>query len=160
MKHFLILLLLCVGVPASFAQTNPTTTQTELNNSELREKIRLDYNIPDFSTSKLDPKIIGDRLSKMLRKLQDNSHDSYFNHKLSHIVCEQNPNLKYVTIDKLSIKNISKSGHVMTIKANAMLDKVTAGVKTAEILMSFDNGVSKSQTINELFSYLGRYIKD
>lgn len=160
MKHFLILLLLCVGVPASYAQTTPTTTQTELNNSEFREKLRLDYTIPDFSTSKLDPKIIGDSLSKMLRKLQDNSHDSYFNHKLSHIVCEQNPNLKYVTVDKLSIKNISKSGRVMTIKANAMLDKVTAGVKTAEIVMSLDNGVSNSQTINELFSYLERYIKN
>lgn len=160
MKHFLILLLLCVGVPASYAQTTPTTTQTELINSELREKIRLDYSIPDFSTTKLDPEIIGNRLSKMLRKLQDNIHDSYFNHKLSHVVCEQNPNLKYVTIDKFSIKNISKSGHVMTIKANAMLDKMIAGFKTAEIVMSFDNGVSNSQTINDLFSYLGRYIKD
>ena len=158
MKHFLILFF-AIGVSVSYAQTSPATPQAEQYKSELREKLQLDYSMPDFSTSKLDPKIIGDRLSKMLRKLQDNSRDPFYKSKLSHIVCEQNPNLKYVTVDKLSIKNISKSGHVMTIKANAMLDKMTAGVKKAEIVMSFDNGVSNSQTINELFSYLGRYCR-
>ena len=159
MKQILFILLLSVGVLTTFAQNSAELSKQEQYNQEVRSKLLMDYSIPDFSTSKLDPKIIGDSLSKMLRKLQDNSHDSYFNHKLSHIVCEQNPTLKYVTIDKFSIKNISKSGHVMTIKANAMLDKVTAGVKTAEIVMSFDNGVSNSQTINELFSYLGRYCR-
>ena len=116
--------------------------------------------MPDFSTSKLNPRVIGNRLCKMLRKLQDNIQDPVFNRKLSYIACEQNPNLKYVAIDKFSIKNISKSGNVMTIKANAKLNKITANVKTAEIVMSFDNGVSNSQTVNDLFSDLGKYIKE
>ena len=96
----------------------------------------------------------------MLSKLQDNIQDPVFNRKLSYIVCEQNPNLKYVTIDKFSIKNNSKSGYVITIKANAKLNKIGSNVKTAEIVMSFDNGVSNSQTINDLFSDLGRYVKE
>lgn len=159
MKHFLILFF-AIGVSVSYAQTSPATPQAEQYKSELREKLQLDYTMPDFSTSKLDPEIIGNRLSKMLSKLQDNIQDPVFNRKLSYIVCEQNPNLKYVTIDKFSIKNISKSGNVITIKAKAKLDKMTANVKTAEIVMSFDNGVSNSQTINDLFSDLGRYVKE
>lgn len=159
MKHFLILLLLFIGVTTSYAQTSSVTTQDEQYKSELREKILLDYSMPDFSTSKLNPKIIGDCLSKMLRKLQDHYLDPVFNRKLSHIVCEQNPNLKYVTIDKFSIKNISKSGNVITIKAKTKLSKIAVGVKTAEIVMSFDNGVSDSWAINDLFSDLGRYME-
>ena len=159
MKHFLILFF-AIGVSVSYAQTSPATPQAEQYKSELREKLQLDYSMPDFSTSKLDPEIIGNRLCKMLRKLQDNIQDPVFNRKLSYIVCEQNPNLKYVTIDKFSIKNISKSGNVITIKAKTKFDKMTVGVKTAEIVMSFDDGVSNSQTINDLFSDLGRYAKE
>ena len=160
MKHFLILLLLSIGVMTSYAQTSPVTPQAEQYKSELREKLQLDYSMPDFSTSKLNPRVIGNRLCKMLRKLQDNIQDPVFNRKLSYIACEQNPNLKYVTIDKFSIKNISKSGNVMTIKAKVKLDKIVANVKTAEIVMSFDNGVSNSLSVNDLFSDLGRYIKE
>ena len=159
MKHFLILFF-AIGVSVSYAQTSPATPQAEQYKSELLEKLQLDYSMPDFSTSKLDPEKIGNRLCKMLSKLQDNIQDPAFNHELSYIECEQNPNLKYVTIDKFSIKNISKSGNVITIKAKANLDKMTANVKTAEIVMSFDNGVSNSQTINDLFSDLGRYAKE
>ena len=159
MKHFLILFF-AIGVSVSYAQTSPATPQAEQYKSELREKLQLDYSMPDFSTSKLDPEKIGNRLCKMLCKLQDNIQDPVFNRKLSYIVCEQNPNLKYVTIDKFSIKNISKSGNVMTIKANAKLDKIVANVTTAEIVMSFDNGVSNSLSVNDLFSDLGRYIKE
>ena len=159
MKHFLILFF-AIGVSVSYAQTSPATPQAEQYKSELLEKLQLDYSMPDFSTSKLDPEKIGNRLCKMLCKLQDNIQDPVFNRKLSYIVCEQNPNLKYVTIDKFSIKNISKSGNVMTIKANAKLDKIVANVTTAEIVMSFDNGVSNSLSVNDLFSDLGRYIKE
>ena len=159
MKHFLILFF-AIGVSVSYAQTSPATPQAEQYKSELREKLQLDYSMPDFSTSKLNPKIIGNRLCKMLCKLKDCIHDPVFNRKLSHIVCEQNPNQKYVTIDKFSIKNISKFGNVITIKAKTKLGKHTAGVKTAKIVMSFDNGVSDSQTINDLFSDLRRYIKE
>ena len=133
MKHFLILFF-AIGVSVSYAQTSPATPQAEQYKSELREKLQLDYSMPDFSTSKLDPEIIGNRLCKMLRKLQDNIQDPVFNRKLSYIACEQNPNLKYVTIDKFSIKNISKSGNVMKIKAKVKLDKIVANVKTAEII--------------------------
>lgn len=159
MKYFLILFF-AIGVSVSYAQTSPATPQADQYKSELLEKLQLDYTMPDFSTYKLNPRVIGNHLCKMLRKLQNHIQDPVFNRKLSYIVCEQNPNLKYVTIDKFSIKNISKSGNVMTIKANAKLNKITANVKTAEIVMSFDNGVSNSQTINDLFSDLGRYIKE
>lgn len=159
MKQILFILLLSVGVMTTFAQNSAELSKQE-QYQEVREKLQLDYSMPDFSTSKLNPRVIGNRLCKMLRKLQDNIQNPVFNRKLSYIVCEQNPNLKYVTIDKFSIKNISKSGNVMTVKAKAKFGNSTAGVKTAEIVMSFDNGVSDSPTINDLFSDLGRYIKD
>ena len=160
MKQILLILLLSLGVMTTFAQNSAELSKQEQYNQEVRSKLLMDYSMPDFSTSKLDPEKIGNRLCKMLRKLQDNIQNPVFNRKLSYIVCEQNPNLKYVTIDKFSIKNISKSGNVITIKAKAKLDKIVANVKTAEIVMSFDNGVSNSLSVNDLFSDLGRYIKD
>ena len=48
----------------------------------------------------------------------------------------------------------------MKIKAKVKLDKIVANVTTAEIVMSFDNGVSNSLSVNDLFSDLGRYIKE
>lgn len=56
-------------------------SQDDKNATELRQKLNIDYSLPDFSTSKLDGKIIGTRLALMLLRLQAN---------YSKLVCEQN----------------------------------------------------------------------
>ena len=47
-----------------------TTQQSEeARTAELREKIGIDYSMPDFNTSSLNGKVIGERLAKMLQFL-------------------------------------------------------------------------------------------
>lgn len=78
-------------------------SQDDKNAIELRQKLNIDYSLPDFSTSKLDGKVIGTRLALMLQRLQANYSDAVINQYLSKLVCEQNDGLNYVTIENLRI---------------------------------------------------------
>ena len=138
-----------------------TTQQSEdARTAELRQKIGIDYSMPDYSTSRLDGKVIGDRLAKMLKQLQDRYDDYVFNQRISYIQCEQIDELQFVKIEKFTISKISKSGDVITITAKTKLAPNSANLKNAEMKFIFDKGVSENSSINDLFSDLGRYIKD
>lgn len=118
-----------------------TTQQSEdARTAELRQKIGIDYTMPDFNTSKINGNVIGIHLAKMLKKLDDRACDYGWSSSIINICCEQNEKLRYAILEKFSIKNISKAGDV--------------------ILMIFDKGVSASQAVNDLFSILSRYTKD
>ena len=54
-----------------FAQAN--NNKDEYKN-EVREKLQLDYSMPDYSTSKVNPKVMGPRLAKIFEKIIDMSH--------------------------------------------------------------------------------------
>ena len=152
---FLLLLAL-----SSFAQTSANPEKQTLYNAEVRSKLALDYSLPDFSTSKIDGNIIGTRLAQMLQRLQDTYTDAVINQYLSRLVCEQNEDLNYVTIESLKIQKISKTGDVITILTNAKLSKNPSGLKNTEICMAFTKGVSDNKAVNSLFSNLARYIKE
>ncbi len=138
-----------------------TTQQSEdARTVELRQKIGIDYTMPDFNTSKINGNVIGIHLAKMLRKLDDRACDYGWSSSIINICCEQNEKLRYAILEKFSIKNISKAGDVITIKANVKLQKNSAGIRNTDIMMIFDKGVSASQAVNELFSTLSRYIKN
>ena len=158
MKYFLITLLL-LGATHLSAQPSGQS-QDDKNAIELRQKLNIDYSLPDFSTSKLDGKVIGTRLALMLLRLQDNYRDAVCNQYLSKLVCDQNDGLNYVTIENLKIQKISKTGNVITIMSNAKLSKNPLGLKNTEICMAFTRGVSDNKAVNSLFSNLARYIKE
>lgn len=152
---FALFLIACANVNAQ------TTQQSEeARTAELRQKIGIDYSMPDFSTSSLNDKVIGERLAKMLQLLQNRYDDYALNQRISYIQCEQIENLLYVKIEKFKITNISKQGDVITIKAKTKLSPNSAKIKNAEMTMSFDKGVSESTSINDLFADLGRCIKE
>jgi hypothetical protein len=138
-----------------------TTQQSEdARTAELRQKLGIDYSMPDFSTSKIDGKVIGERLAKMLQKLQSKYDDCVLNQNISLIQCEQIENLNYTTVEKLNITRISKVGDVITIEAKTKLGNNAAKVKNAKLSFVFNKGVSESTSVNDLFKDLGRYIKD
>ena len=138
-----------------------TTQQSEdARTVELRQKIGIDYTMPDFNTSKINGNVIGIHLAKMLKKLDDRASDYGWSSSIINICCEQNEKLRYAILEKFRIKNISKAGDVITIKANVKLQKNSAGIRNTDILMVFDKGVSASQAVNDLFSNLSRYTKD
>lgn len=140
------------------AQTTPQSE--DARTVELRQKIGIDYTMPDFNTSKINGNVIGIHLAKMLRKLDDRACEYGWSSSIINICCEQNEKLRYAILEKFRIKNISKAGDVITIKANVKLQKNSAGIRNTDILMVFDKGVSASQAVNGLFSILSRYTKD
>lgn len=116
--------------------------------------------MPDFSTSKIDGKLIGTRLAKMLTLLMNRYDDYVFNQRISFIQCEQLENVNYAKVEKLSIDKITKVGDVITINFKTKMSPNSAKIKKAEMVLVFTKGVSESVSINDLFSDLGRYIKE
>ena len=138
-----------------------TTQQSEdARTVELRQELGINYSMPDFSTSKIDGKVIGERLAKLLQQLQSKYDNCVLNQYISLIQCEQIENLNYATVEKLNITRISKVGDVITIEAKTKLSNNAAKVKNAKLTFVFDKGVSESTSVNDLFKYLGRYIKE
>ena len=138
-----------------------TTQQSEdARTVELRQELGIDYSMPDFSTSKIDGKVIGERLAKLLQQLQSKYDNCVLNQYISLIQCEQIENLNYATVEKLIIARITKVGDVITIEAKTKLSNNAAKVKNAKLTFIFTKGVSESTSVNDLFKYLGRYIKD
>lgn len=113
--------------------------------------------MPDFKTKKIDGSIIGTHLAGMLNLLQKYYNDGTYNWKLAAIVKEQKDMVSQVSIDKMKISEISKVGDKISVKMNVKLSNNAEGIKNADIDLVFDKGLSESQTVNSLFSYLSRY---
>lgn len=128
--------------------------------AELREKLGIDYSMPDFSTSKIDGRVIGERLAKILQQLQSRYNEYTLNQYVSLIQCEQIEKLSYAVVEKLNITRISKVGDVITIESKTKLGNNAAKVKNGKLSFVFNKGVSESTSVNDLFKDLGRYIKD
>lgn len=158
MKKLLFTICLLLGAISISAQT--TQQGEDARTAELRHKIGIDYSMPDFNMSKIEGKVIGERLAKMLRLLQSNAKDPVYNQRLSSILCDQNDKLNFCTIDKFKISNVSKQGDVITIKMNASLMQNSYGIKNSDFCVVFNKGVADNQTANDFFSDLSRYIKD
>ena len=142
----------------AFAQ--PSLPSAEIRSEKFRREIDIDYAMTDFNTSKVDGEIIGIRLAKMLHLLQRNYKSQVYASYLSAVMGEHINWLRFASIDKLFISNISKHGDIITIRMRGKLGKNPAGIKSTELELTFDEGVSESLYVNELFSYLGRYIRE
>lgn len=158
MKKLLLVFCLLFGATNVTAQTKQQSE--DARTIELRQKLGIDYSMPDFSTSKIDGKVIGERLAKLLQQLKGKYDDSVLNQYISFIQCEQIENLNYAIVEKLNITRISKVGDVITIEAKTKLGNNAAKVKNANLTFVFNKGVSESISVNDLFKDLGRYIKE
>lgn len=61
----LITALLLVISTAGFAQAN---SDNEEYKTRVRNTLQLDYSMPDYSTSRINANVMGDRLAKILKK--------------------------------------------------------------------------------------------
>ena len=136
-----------------------TISPNEKRLDEFRQRLNIDYSMPDFCTSNIDSDIIGLRLAKMLKLLTDNSENSLYKSFLSSIVCEQIKELKYVNIERFKIRQISKKDDTISISMIVKMGSNTKNIKSTRIVITFEEGVSDSLPTNELFTYLGYYIK-
>ena len=155
MKKLLIMIILMACVFGVQAQT--AVQQEDQKVAELRQQIGIDYSMPDFKTKKIDGAVIGTHLAGMLNLLQKYYNDGTYNWKLAAIVKEQKGLVSQVSVDKLKINEVSKVGDKICVKMNVKLSKNSEGIKNADIDVVFNKGISESQAVNSLFSYLSRY---
>lgn len=151
--------LMCISF-MTFA--HPMLAQTDsLKRAELREKIGLDLTVPDFDTKKIDARVMGERLAGMLDYLMENYHQAVYDRKLGLIASEQNEAMEnvYFQLKKMKFVNAVKKGNELTIVLRADLQKNAANAKQADIVLHFADGISESDKVNEMFSYISHYVQ-
>jgi len=129
---------------------------------EMRQKIGIDYTVPDYDVKKPDAKVMGWRLAKMLIKLEKNYQQGIYNRMLARIRSEvlEDPRIRYVEVKKMKILKIQKAGNMVTIRISTSSKNETFGKLNHEFEIKFDKGVSDNDTVNQLFSDLSSYIKE
>ena len=160
MKHILITLLLLLGATSIFAQSDSNTRRDSLYRQEVREMIALDYSMPDYSVKKIDESKLGSRLASLLRYLEENQKNGYINPWIASVVKEQNESLreKYIEVEKLKLVSVSKAGNVISIIYKASLSDKKENSEPVMVNIRFLDGVSESKNVNDLFSYISRYV--
>ena len=127
--------------------------------AEYREQIALDYSMPDYSVTTIDEKKIGSRLANILRYYEEANDQNPFRRKIAAILVEQNEVFEYSSPEftQQKLVKIEKSADDITIVYRLWLDKNPANLKHVDILYHFKDGVSESNTVNELFSHMSHY---
>ena len=126
-----------------------------------REAIGLDMTVPDFSTKKIDAKVMGTRLAGILEYLLENYTQGTYSRLIALMIGEQVEELKqaYFNIKKMKFVSAVKKGNELSILMKVWPGKNTKDVKQVDLTIHFIDGVSESQTANELFSYMSRYVQ-
>ena len=158
MKKFLAIILL--GLSALTLQAQNNTQEEDAQIVWTRNRIGIDYSIPDFSTKKIDAAIIGDHLADMLNLLQSQYKEGAYYRRLISIMREQQDFFLTPEIKKFTITEISKNGDVITIQTRYTLTKNEEGIKTLVIPFVFEKGVSPSYSVNSLFTALSRDVQE
>lgn len=160
MKRFAIIIVSILSTLGLSAQVRTIGTGSD-KQEEFRQKIGIDYSITDFDTKKIDGRVIGVRLAKILESLQKNYTQGTYNRQLANIRYEatEDPKIRFLGIDKFKILSVKKEGTVITIRLNTMVKNDMKEKLSHEFDVVFDKGVSHSDKVNYLFSDLSRYIR-
>ena len=142
------------------AQTNVDFGKQEKYKQEIREKLQLDLSMPDYSTGRIDAKVMGPRLAKILKSICDNYRQYTNLSALSVIQSNLVEGLSCGRIKKMKMDNESKLGHEIIIRFNTTLESNNLNLKKSQIVFQFNEGVSDDIASNDFFSYICRYIKE
>jgi len=124
-----------------------------------RQEIALDYSMPDYSTSKFDESIMGERLAKLLRNLDKNKEQLGNKQAIAEILCSQTEDLSYCTVKKFKILDVTKRGDTITIGIKAWLEPNSAHISDTKLDLIFVKGVSEIMRTNDLFVSLSNTIR-
>ena len=139
----------------------PLFILAQLNTSKeeaMKTHVALDYSVPDFDTRRIDGKVIGTRLAKILHFMNEHINDHTIRSLLISILCEQDSRLQYA-IKNVKILNIRKSGSEINVIIKLRIGQNPFGIKKSEIVLRFIDGVSESIPTNDLFIYICNYIR-
>ena len=164
-KTILVLFLFAIIAPATFAQkiwgSDKEWTGKETKEEAWRKMIDIDNNVPDFKTKKIDQKVMGWKLAKMIDFIQKTYNQGSYNRTLSNIRYEltEDPRIRFSNIDKMELVSAEKEDSIISLKWKTFTKLNKKEKVYHNIIMTFVNGVSDSEAINNLFSDIARYIK-
>ncbi len=160
-KLTLVCLLLLLTTTLLHAQANWAIqpANDSLYQQEIREKLALDYSMPDYTTRKIDPKVMGPRLSSILQNLFDNYQHANYLSILSSIQSEQIEGLDYCLIEKIDFKEASKYGNKIAVHLDTTLERNHLGIKKSDLIITFIDGLSSNKTVNSMFANICNYLK-
>ena len=129
--------------------------------AEYREKIGLDYSLPDYTVTSIDEKKIGSHLANILRYYEEVNDQNMYKRKIATILAEQNEAFEYTSPEfiKQKLVKIEKSANEITVVYKLWLDKNPANLKQVDIHYHFKDGVSESNTVNDMFSHMSYYVQ-
>jgi len=108
------------------------TTVDEDRKAEIRKTLALDYSMPDYSTSKANPKVIGQRLADILKKFQDMIQSQTVMGSISVIQTQQIEGMIYCAVKKIKLHKVVKHGNVITITYDTYLSQNTKNIKKSK----------------------------
>ena len=93
--------------------------------------------------------------------LLENFHQGIYGRYYAKILSEQHEALhnKYFDIKKMKFVSAKKKGNDLFILMKVWPDKTIGDIKQADLTIHFNDGVSESQSANELFTYMSRYVQ-
>lgn len=136
------------------------TTVNEDRKAEIRKTMALDYSMPDYSTSKVNEKVIGHRLADILNKFQEMSLSQTVLGTLSVIQAQQVDGMIYCRVKKIKLHDVAKQGDKITITYDTELDKNQKNLKKAQLVFKFVDGLSDDMATNDIFTNVCRYIRE
>ena len=158
MKHIIILSLLMLTAVSIPANAIERCGDTEV--SELRQKIGLDYSMPDYSVKKIDERVIGSRLAFILNHIVNHNMENNHNTMLSSLLRKQNENLRYVSPKKVKVKEIIKQDNKINILLKIWLQPNGENLYIIDVPITFIDGISGSDAANRLFMIINRLYKE
>ena len=90
---------------------------------------------------------------------QNINNQNLFRRKIAAILVEQNEAFEYTSPEfiKQKLVKIEKSADDITIVYKLWLEKNLVNLKQVDIQYHFKDGVSESNTVNEMFSHMSHY---
>ena len=88
-KYLMMLAVLLFSALSTSAQSVLGNNAEEQYKSEVRDRLALDYSMPDYSVKKIDEHTIGHRLAKILLCFVEQYKDSFNNQILARIRSEK-----------------------------------------------------------------------
>lgn len=160
--HILLVLLLWLTLLGSISagglmQDNTTRAV------EVRQKIGIDYAVPDYFVTRIEPEKTGVRLAKILQLLERDYKQGVYNSCLSRILDSQLDEEKqhFLTIEQLKVRSIQKKDSMVVIRVQLQSAKTKElGRVKRNVDFVFVNGVSADDRVNDLFCGLAQYVKD
>ena len=159
MRIRMIIITLMLMASMEMAAQVKTVLTDEFKN-EVREKLQLDYSMPDYSTSKINTKVIGQRLADILNKFQEISQSQTNMSAISVIQAQQIEGMIYCVIKKVKLNKVVKRGNIITISYDTVLVENAKNLKKSKLVFTFIDGVSDDIATNDLFTNVCRYIRE